>query len=232
MKLVVENLNKSFEDNHVLKDVSATFEQGKIYALLGRNGSGKTTFFNCISKEISSDSGDIYLEDGSPLSSQDFGYVYATPMLPEFLTGYEFLTFFIDIHKDRNLHRNDIHDYFDRIQFSLDDRHKLIKDYSYGMRNKLQMICILMLKPKILLLDEPLTSFDVVASLEMKKLLLEIKDSCVMILSTHILQIAKDICDEVVVLHKGHVQLLTNEHLQSESFESEIIEILSDDHEK
>ena len=93
------------------------------------------------------------------------------------------------------------------------------------------MICILMLQPKILLLDEPLTSFDVVASLEMKKLLLEIKDNCIMILSTHILQIAKDICDEVVVLHKGHVQLLTNEHLQSESFESEIVEILREDHE-
>lgn len=231
MKLIVEGLNKSFEDNHVLKDINASFEKGKIYALLGRNGSGKTTFFNCLSKEISSDSGHVYFDDGLEVSSQDFGYVYATPMLPEFLTGYEFLSFFIDIHKDKNLHRNDIHDFFDKIQFSLDDRHKLIKDYSYGMRNKLQMICILMLQPKILLLDEPLTSFDVVASLEMKKLLLEIKDNCIMILSTHILQIAKDICDEVVVLHKGHVQLLTNEHLQSESFESEIVEILREDHE-
>ncbi|QIK57967.1 ABC transporter ATP-binding protein [Erysipelothrix sp. HDW6A] len=231
MKLIVEGLNKSFEDNHVLKDINASFEKGKIYALLGRNGSGKTTFFNCLSKEISSDSGHVYFDDGLEVSSQDFGYVYATPMLPEFLTGYEFLSFFIDIHKDKNLHRNDIHDFFDKIQFSLDDRHKLIKDYSYGMRNKLQMICILMLQPKILLLDEPLTSFDVVASLEMKKLLLEIKDNCIMILSTHILQIAKDICDEVVVLHKGHVQLLTNEHLQSESFESEIVEILKEDHE-
>ncbi len=231
MKLIVEGLNKSFEDNHVLKDINASFEKGKIYALLGRNGSGKTTFFNCLSKEISSDSGHVYFDDGIEVSSQDFGYVYATPMLPEFLTGYEFLSFFIDIHKDKNLHRNDIHDFFDKIQFSLDDRHKLIKDYSYGMRNKLQMICILMLQPKILLLDEPLTSFDVVASLEMKKLLLEIKDNCIMILSTHILQIAKDICDEVVVLHKGHVQLLTNEHLQSESFESEIVEILREDHE-
>lgn len=231
MKLIVEGLNKSFEDNHVLKDINASFEKGKIYALLGRNGSGKTTFFNCLSKEISSDSGHVCFDDGFEVSSQDFGYVYATPMLPEFLTGYEFLSFFIDIHKDKNLHRNDIHDFFDKIQFSLDDRHKLIKDYSYGMRNKLQMICILMLQPKILLLDEPLTSFDVVASLEMKKLLLEIKDNCIMILSTHILQIAKDICDEVVVLHKGHVQLLTNEHLQSESFESEIVEILREDHE-
>ncbi|QIK69643.1 ABC transporter ATP-binding protein [Erysipelothrix sp. HDW6C] len=232
MKLIIENLNKSFDTKHVLRNVNATFERGKIYALLGRNGSGKTTFFNCVSQEMSSDSGRVYFDETGPVSDQDFGYVYAMPMLPEFLTGYEFLNFFVDIHKDKGLDRKDINTYFDQIQFNQEDRYKLIKDYSHGMRNKLQMICILILKPTVLFLDEPLTSFDLVASLEMKNLLMDIKNDCIMILSTHILQIARDICDEVVVLQHGEIQALSNERLHHPDFEAEILEILRDDHEK
>lgn len=231
MKLVIEDLNKSFDQNHVLKNINATFEKGKIYALLGRNGSGKTTFFNCVSQEMQADSGRVYLDETHTISEQDFGYVYAMPMLPEFLTGFEFLSFFVDIHKDKGLKREDIDGYFDRIQFTSDDRHKLIKEYSFGMRNKLQMISIIMLKPTVLFLDEPLTSFDVIASIEIKILLLELKHDCIMILSTHILQIAKDICDEVVILHKGTLQQLDTDQLHSEGFEAEIVEILREDHE-
>lgn len=232
MNLRVENLTKYFDENLVLDDISITFEKGKIYALLGRNGSGKTTFFNCVSQEMPVNEGIVYLGENQKLTPQDVGYVYSTPMLPEFLTGFEFLTFFADIHKDKGLHRYDVDAYFDQIQFTIDDRHKLIKDYSLGMRNKLQMISILMLKPKVLFLDEPLTSFDLVASIEMKKLLLEIKDDCIMILSTHILQIAKDVCDEVVILHKGKTQVLPHELLHTDGFENEVLEMLRDSHEK
>lgn len=232
MKLNVYDLHKSFGTKVVLDGVNASFEQGKIYALLGRNGSGKTTFFNCVSQEIPFDSGTITLEPHETLTPQDVGYVYATPTLPEFLTGYEFLAFFCDINKDKGLDRKDINTYFDKIQFDIDDRHKLIKEYSLGMRNKLQMISILMLKPKILFLDEPLTSFDVVASVEMKKLLVSIKESCIMILATHVLQIAKDICDEVVILHHGTTKMLSHDAISDPNFEDEILEMLSEPHEK
>ena len=57
MLLVLENVNKKFDDKEVLKEESFTFEKGKIYGLLGRNGAGKTTLFNCISEEIKKDSG-------------------------------------------------------------------------------------------------------------------------------------------------------------------------------
>lgn len=231
MKLEIKNLSKSFDDQDVLKDINLTLEKGKIYALLGRNGAGKTTFFNCISQEIPRDSGIACFDDGSLLTQHDVGFVYTNPMLPEFLTGIEFLTFFIDIHKDQGFIREDVHAYFDSIQFNQDDRYKLIKDYSHGMRNKLQMLCIMMLKPKVLFLDEPLTSFDVVASIEMKRQLVALKEDCIMVLSTHMMQIAKDICDEVIILHHGNATLLDSDRLHDSSFEEDIIDILSDNHE-
>ncbi len=225
MQLKIENLSKSFGDLKVLIDLNYTFEKGKIYAILGKNGSGKTTLFNCISEEMEFDKGNIYL-DNEIINHQDVGFVYTEPMLPLFLTGFEFLTFFADIHQDKGLNRQDVDSYFDRIDFNEDDRHRLIKDYSTGMKNKLQMLCIILTKPKVLLLDEPLTSLDLVSSMNMKKELLKIKDDTIMILSTHILQIAKDISDEIVILTKGN---LLDVDETAEDFEQTVLEILQDE---
>ena len=63
MNLIVENLTKSYKDNVVLKDVNFTFDSGKIYGLIGRNGAGKTTFFNSINKDVDIDKGQILLDD-------------------------------------------------------------------------------------------------------------------------------------------------------------------------
>lgn len=225
MQLRIENLSKSFGDLNVLIDLNYTFEKGNIYAILGKNGSGKTTLFNCISEEMEFDKGNIYLNN-EIINHQDVGFVYTIPMLPEFLTGYEFLTFFADIHQDKGLNRDDVDSYFERIDFKEDDYHRLIKDYSTGMKNKLQMLCIILTKPKVLLLDEPLTSLDLVAAMNMKKELLKIKDDTIMILSTHILQIAKDISDKIVVLNKGK---LIDVDETDENFEQTIMEILQDE---
>ncbi len=225
MQLKIENLHKSFGELNVLIDLNYTFEKGKIYAILGKNGSGKTTLFNCISEEMDFDKGAIYLDE-EIINHQDVGFVYTNPMLPEFLTGYEFLTFFADIHQEKGLNRDEVASYFDRIDFKEEDRHRLIKDYSTGMKNKLQMLCIILTKPKVLLLDEPLTSLDLVSSMNMKNELLKIKDDTIMILSTHILQIAKDISDEIVILTKG--KLLDVDENASD-FEQKVLEILQDE---
>ena len=100
MKFVIEHLSKSFENKKVLRDINFTFDEGKIYGLLGRNGAGKTTLFNCLNRDIKADSGSFYIEsDGvaRELSGDDIGYVLSTPTVPEFLTGREFLKFFMDI---------------------------------------------------------------------------------------------------------------------------------------
>ena len=96
MNFVIEHLSKAFEKKQVLKDISFTFESGKIYGLLGRNGAGKTTLFNCLNRDLKTDGGDFFLlEDGErrEIGAEDIGYVLSTPTVPEFLTGREFLKF-------------------------------------------------------------------------------------------------------------------------------------------
>ena len=232
MNLILENVKKSFQDKEVLKNISFTFEKGKIYGLLGRNGAGKTTLFNCISEEIQKDGGNIYLsENGSKniISSSDIGYVFSQPILPEFLTGYEFLKFFIEINEKSIKNPLSIDEYLNLVKFDKKDSYKLIKDYSHGMKNKIQMLCYLITKPPVLLLDEPLTSFDIVVAAEMKKLLLEMKKDHILIFSTHILQLATDLCDEIVVLNNGVLEEISYDIIHSQNFEEEIMEVLKDE---
>lgn len=232
MKLILQNIKKSFDQKEVLKDCSFTFEKGKIYGLLGRNGSGKTTLFNCISKEIKMDAGSALLDDGgnrNEVHELDIGYAYSTPVLPEFLTGYEYLKFFMDINADRIDPNMSISDYFKIMHFDEEDQYRLIKGYSHGMKNKIQMLCFIISHPDVILLDEPLTSFDVVVALEMKQLLREMKDKHILIFSTHILQLAVDLCDEIVVLNNGVLTQMDHDVLQSKDFEARVVEMLSDE---
>ena len=233
MKLKLNSITKYFDNKIVLNDINFTFEKGKIYGLLGRNGAGKTTLFNCISEELSLDSGNVSLlnNDGieKSLDSSNIGYVYSDPILPDFLTGYEFIKFYIDIHKDKIKDLRTVEEYLNFIKIEEDDIHKLIKSYSFGMKNKIQMLCHLITKPDVLLLDEPLTSFDVVVALEIKNLLKAIKKDHILIFSTHILQLATDLCDELVILKDGKLSLIDNLILKSNDFEDKIMDILKED---
>ena len=98
MKLLIKDIKKNFENKEVLRGASFVFEKGKIYGLLGRNGAGKTTLFNCINEDIKIDGGSVQIEENGSLraiGSNDIGYVLSTPVVPEFLTGREFLKFFL-----------------------------------------------------------------------------------------------------------------------------------------
>ena len=229
MKLVIENLSKSFDKKEVLKNINFTFESGKIYGLLGRNGAGKTTFFNCLNEDLKCDSGEFYLSDGKSnkkIESSDIGYVLSTPVVPEFLTGREFLKYFIDINKGSIKDLKTIDEYFDIVKIDKEDRDKLMKDYSHGMKNKMQMLIYLIASPNILLLDEPLTSFDVVVAEEMKELLKKMKKDRILIFSTHIMELALDLCDEIVVLQKCELLEIKRDELTDKELKNKIINIL------
>lgn len=233
MKLQLTGIKKSFGEKQVLKDCSFTFEKGKIYGLLGRNGAGKTTLFNCLTDEVQPDGGQAVIigqTGGQQLLSPDqIGYVFSTPILPDFLTGYEFIKFYMDINKEKITSEKTIDDYFDMVKIEPEDRHRLIKGYSHGMKNKVQMLCFIIARPPVILLDEPLTSFDVVVALEIKQLLREIKHDHIIIFSTHILQLATDLCDEIVALSEGRLQQIDHQMLQSKDFEAQIIGLLKDE---
>ena len=232
MKLIVKNLKKSFEEKEVLKDINFEFEKGKIYGLLGRNGAGKTTFFNCLNEDIDIDTGEFYIEDNNvkrKMEAEDIGYVLSTPNVPEFLTAREFLKFFIDINKKRIVNEKTIDEYFDFMKIKEEDRDKLLKDYSHGMKNKMQMLVNIIAKPNVLLLDEPLTSFDVVVAEEMKQMLKEIKKDHIIIFSTHIMELAIDLCDEIVILNKGILEEIDKNNIDNEHLKNKIIEALKEE---
>lgn len=231
MNLQLQDIKKSFQDKEVLKGCSFTFEKGKIYGLLGRNGTGKTTLFNCIAHELPCE-GNILLEDENGvrvLEDTDIGYAYSSPILPEFLTGYEYIRFFMEINQHRLDRSKSIDDYFDLMAIEQEDRHRLIKGYSHGMKNKLQMLGFIISRPAVILLDEPLTSFDVVVANEMKHLLLQMKTEHILIFSTHILQLATDLCDDIILLNNGMLELMDHEVLKSADFEEKVVAILKDE---
>ena len=234
MQFVIEHLSKGFEKKEVLRDASFAFESGKIYGLLGRNGAGKTTLFNCINRDIRADSGDFYfVQDGArrPVLAEDIGYVLSTPTVPEFLTGREFLKFFLDINHSKIIEERSIDAYFDFMKIEPQDRDKLLKDYSHGMKNKMQMLVNFIANPGVLLLDEPLTSFDVVVADEMKQLLRRIKSEHIIIFSTHIMELALDLCDEIVILNEGVLEEIEKENLDNIAFKDKIIAALKgEDH--
>lgn len=230
MKLEIKNLSKKFGKKEVLKNIDYTFDQGVVYALLGRNGAGKTTLFSLISEQIKKDSGNIYIIDENEKKELDFRDVFfmvAEPDLPKFLTGREFIKFFVEANKEIIKDFKSVEEYFSLVDFDMEDADRLIQDYSTGMKNKLQMLMFLILKPKVILMDEPLTSLDVVVQLEMKKIIRDIHKDHIIIFSTHILQLAKDICDDIVLLHDKNLQKVDKKVSEDKDFEDKIIKLLT-----
>lgn len=235
MKLAIEHLSKNFDRKQVLRDVSFTFEQGKIYGLIGRNGAGKTTFFNCVNEDIPIDGGHVSIIDNEgtkkAVTSDEIGYVLSVPVVPEFLTAREFLKFFMEINEDKIRNKQSIDDYFDFMKIDEEDRGRLMKDYSHGMKNKMQMLVNFIAQPSILLLDEPLTSFDVVVAEEMKQMLRRIKKDHVIIFSTHIMELALDLCDEIVILNQGTLEEVKRGDDSNTQWKDKIIgALIGDDH--
>lgn len=231
MKLEVNHLTKSYGERNILKDINISFQGGRIYGLLGRNGAGKTTFFNALNEDIDIDSGKIFLETDfgkNLLHTKDIGYVLSTPIVPEFLTGKEFLQFILDIRGNHSTKSMD--ELFDLVKISKEDQNKLLKDYSLGMKNKIQILMNVVSNPRIILLDEPLTSLDIVVQEDMKKLLKELKKDHIIILSTHILELALDLCDEIIILSNHTMKQVEKKQFNTKKFKDEIISQLKDDY--
>ncbi|MDU5960532.1 MAG: ABC transporter ATP-binding protein [Finegoldia magna] len=230
MKLVIKNLTKKYDDKLVLDEVNYEFKEGVITSVLGRNGAGKTTLFNVLYDEIDFDSGEFYLENEGvtdKLQKEDIGMLFSENFLPEFLTGYEYIKFYRDINSPNDI--KTVEDYMEMMEFSKKDQNRLIKDYSHGMKSKISLITLFISRPKVLLLDEPLTSLDVVISTQIKKLLMELKSQGrIIVLSTHMLDLAKQLSEEIVLLHHKKLQKLDLDK-NDEKFDAELYDILKDE---
>ena len=231
MKLEIVNFSKSYDKKVIFNDVNFSFEDNKIYGLIGRNGIGKTTFFNCLNEDIPFNAGKIYLDDDfgkNELTCNDIGYITSTPIVPEFLTEKEFLNFYIDINKDKINNLKDVDYYLNLVKINKEDADRLLKDYSHGMKNKIQILINIISNPKIILLDEPLTNLDVVVQDELKKLLKDIKKNHIIIFSTHILELAIDLCDEIVIVNKKNLEIVEKKSLNTKKYKDKIIKLLKD----
>ncbi len=232
MELMLEDLYQSYSKTPVLCGLSETFTEGKIYSIIGRNGAGKTTLFNCISGNLRYKSGKILLTDQGvlrPIEFKDVGMVSASPMLPEYLTGYEFIHYFLKMRADSEIQSEKESYFFDLVKISNKDRHNLIKNYSYGMQNKIQLLCCLIRNPKILLLDEPLSSFDIIVSHDIRQVLIELKSNHIILMATHLLQLAVDISDEIYLLKNGAIIHPPFDSITNSGFEPYIMEALKDE---
>ena len=227
MRVQFQGIEKHFDEKEVLRGATLTLQTGKIYGLLGRNGAGKTTLFRVLAGEIAANAGEMTItEDGvtRPLVPEDVGLVQSQPVLPSFLTGREFLRFLCDVEKKDV----DLDALFRAFQFQLEDADRLIVEYSHGMKSKINLMAMAILEPKILLLDEPLTSLDVVAAEEIKKFLRRRKDDTILMVSTHILDLARSLCDEIVLLRHGVTESLESLTGASNYDEEDIVALLTE----
>ena len=145
------------------------------------------------------------------------------------MTAREFIRFFLDINRGKIESPREPDEYLDYMQIDQEDRFKLIKDFSHGMKNKMQLLVNFIADPPILLLDEPLTALDVVMADEMKRLLKRRKESHITILSTHIMELALDICDDIVILHNGVLSPVSRDQLDDAAYKDRIIAALKEE---
>lgn len=203
--LEVRNLTKKYDKYVAVDNVSFTIESGRTGIILGPNGAGKSTIIKSIAGLLRFD-GAILIQgilSHQQEAKKNFGYVPEIPYLYEFLTVEEHIDFMMKAYGIED------HEYKEFLlkRFELDDKkEKLGKELSKGMMQKVSLCCALIIKPKVIMFDEPMVGLDPKAIKELKEMIKELKAEGVTILiSTHMLEMVKDIWDDMVILDKGKV---------------------------
>jgi ABC-2 type transport system ATP-binding protein len=205
----LENVNKSFGNVQAVKSLDLKIEVGTVFGFLGPNGSGKSTTMKMIMGLLKADSGNliVYGTDvtSNPWEVKKFvGYVPESPRLYEFLTGLEYLDFIADVYGlTAETKKTRIEEYLGA--FELENReNEMISGYSHGMKQKIAIIAALLHKPKLLILDEPLSGLDPKSAKIMKDLIHKLANEGVTtIMSTHVLEIADAVCDRIAIMYQG-----------------------------
>ena len=163
-KIIFENVSHSFTDNKIFDDVSLELHAGKIIAIAGANGAGKSTFLKLAGKFIKPDSGKITtFDDNKSLEITEFrckiAAVAPSMRLYSELTAVENIKFFVGL-RDISLTDSDITDLFERVELDLSARNKLISNFSTGMIQRLKFAILIAARADVWLLDEPCSNLD------------------------------------------------------------------------
>lgn len=205
-KINIENLTKILDQNKVLDNINLEFKEGKIYGIIGRNGSGKSLLFKTICGFLTPTSGKVYINDIDIYQTKTFPpYTRALIEKPNFinsLTGFENLKLLADIKKDVGI--KEIEDTLVLVNLQ-NEKSKKFGKYSLGMKQKLGIASVLMENPKIIILDEPFNGIDKSSIQQIKDYLLKIKSDKIILIASHIESDISDLCDEIIEMDLGKI---------------------------
>ena len=201
----VKNVSKSFKGIPVLNDINITCRSGKIYGIIGYNGSGKTVLFKCICGFLHVDSGEISVNGRVMGKEMDMlehtGIIIEEPGYIRNLSGYRNLEYLYRI-----THKKDpavIHSIMLKVGLDPQSRKKVCH-YSLGMRQRLAIAQATMEDQAILILDEPMNGLDKEGVAEMRKFFLEQKEmGKLILLASHNKDDIELLCDEVYEMNHG-----------------------------
>lgn len=206
MKIELKNISKSFKKEKVLDDISYTFNEKRIYGIVGANGSGKSVLLKVLAGLYKASRGEVLFDGKNYQQEKIFPhFIGAAIEYPGFindLTGWENLLLLAGIKKI--IGKEEINEILEVVGLSK-DKDKKYGTYSLGMRQKLSLAQALMEKPLVILLDEPFNGIDRASVKKIKEYLVLQKEEekALIIITTHIKDDLEDLVDEKLYLEDG-----------------------------
>lgn len=205
--ICLQNISKKIKENLVINEVSYTFKEGKVYGLYGKNGSGKTMLLRAISGLIKLDSGKVFIDDkilGETISfPPDTGIVIENmELLPEYSAAKN-LKILSKVKKIAN--DEDIRDALQRVGLDPDST-QIVKKFSLGMKQRLNIAQAIFEKQKIILLDEPTNALDEDGVKLIYDVVKQEKErGATIIVSTHHKEDLEELCDVILKISAGKI---------------------------
>ena len=208
MKFEIKNLTKKFKDVTIIDDVSITFNSGKIYGIVGRNGSGKSVFLKILCSFYNPTSGTILQDGFDYISNNSFPKnTRALIEKPDFvseLSGYENLKLLASI--ENKIGDEEIEKVLKDVNL-YEEKDKKYHKYSLGMKQKLGIAQVLMENPDVLILDEAFNGIEESSVKKIKKILIEEKKKGkLIIITSHIKEDIMELSDEIYEFSEGKLK--------------------------
>jgi ABC-2 type transport system ATP-binding protein len=205
----VRGLCKRYAKNTALMDVDMTLSQGALFGLVGANGAGKTTLIKCLLDFCEFELGSIEIF-GIPSTHTSarrrLAFLPERFAPPYYLTGQDFLQFMTRMY-ERRYERSEARAVLDALEMPQDALGKPVRTLSKGMTQKLGLAACLLSARDLLVLDEPASGLDPKARALLKKELKRLRDGgATLLLTSHALADVEELCDQMAVLHDGHVR--------------------------